>query len=67
MLNFSVFFKFKIFLLSIVETIPKNILEKFLGAVLSPTLFSIYNNDIPVNGSKNKIHSLLFADDLIYY
>jgi hypothetical protein len=37
------------------------------GAVLSPTLFSIYINDIPGNGSKNKIYSLLFADDLVYY
>ena len=37
------------------------------GAVLSPTLFSIYINDIPANGSINKIYSLLFADDLVYF
>jgi hypothetical protein len=34
------------------------------GAVLSPILFSIFINDIPVNYSKNKNYSLLFADDL---
>jgi hypothetical protein len=34
------------------------------GAVYSPTLFSIYINDIPMNFSKNKFYSLLFADDL---
>ena len=37
------------------------------GAVLSPTLFSIYINDMPASISKNKIYSLLFADDLVYY
>ncbi len=37
------------------------------GAVLSPTLFSIYINDIPTNTARNKIYSLLFADDLVYY
>ena len=31
------------------------------GAVLSPTLFSIYINDISVKYSKNKFYSLLFA------
>ena len=34
------------------------------GAVLSPTLFSIYTNDIPINYLKNKWYSLLFVDDL---
>jgi hypothetical protein len=34
------------------------------GAVLSSTLFSMYIYDISGNGSKNKIYSLLFADDL---
>ncbi len=34
------------------------------GAVLSPSLFSIFNNDIPVKYSKNKLYSLLFAYDL---
>ena len=37
------------------------------GAVLSATLFSIYINDIPTNHKKNKIYSLLFADDLAYF
>ena len=34
------------------------------GAVLSPTLFSIFINDMPMNFKKNKMYSLLFADDL---
>ena len=34
------------------------------GAVLSPFLFSIYINDIPMKFLKNKWYSLLFADDL---
>ena len=34
------------------------------GAVLSPTLFSIYINDISIKYLKNKWYSLLFADDL---
>ena len=34
------------------------------GAVLSPTLFSIYINDTPILYDKNKAYSLLFADDL---
>ena len=37
------------------------------GAVVSPTLFLIFINDIPVNYSKNKFYSLLFADDLCAY
>ena len=35
------------------------------GAVLSPVLFSIFINDIPIRNSKNKSYSLLFADDLV--
>ena len=34
------------------------------GAVLSPTLFSIFINDIPISSKKNENYSLLFADDL---
>ena len=34
------------------------------GAVLSPTLFSIYINDTRSLYEKNKAYSLLFADDL---
>ena len=34
------------------------------GAVLSPTLFSIFINDIPKVEKKNSSNSLLFADDL---
>lgn len=37
------------------------------GAVLSPTLFSIFINDIPLNIKKNQSGSLLFADDLAYF
>lgn len=37
------------------------------GAVLSATLFSLYINDIPTNSKKNKMYSLLFADDLAFY
>jgi hypothetical protein len=37
------------------------------GAVLSPTLFSIYINDIPILTNKNKSYSLLFADDLVSF
>jgi retron-type reverse transcriptase len=37
------------------------------GAVLSPTLFSIFINDIPINYSRNKCYSLFFADDLCAY
>jgi hypothetical protein len=37
------------------------------GAVLSPTLFSIFINDIPINYSRNECYSLLFADDLCAY
>ncbi len=35
-----------------------------LGGVLSPLLFSLYINDIPIKDSDNE-NSLLFADDLI--
>lgn len=34
------------------------------GAVLSPTLFTIFINDLPINYMRNKNYSLLFADDL---
>jgi hypothetical protein len=34
------------------------------GAVLSPTLFSIYINDVPVMFNRNKSYTLLFADDI---
>ena len=36
------------------------------GGVLSPTLFSCYINDIPIENNENE-HTLLFADDIIYY
>jgi hypothetical protein len=35
------------------------------GAVISPILFSIFINDIPVNNKPNNSYSLLFADDLV--
>ena len=34
------------------------------GDVFSPTLFSIFINDIPMNFSKIKFYSLLYADNL---
>ena len=34
------------------------------GGCLSPTLFSVYINDIPVNEKRNVSFNLLFADDL---
>ncbi len=37
------------------------------GAVNSPVLFSIFINDIPTSKKKLTIHSMLFADDLVYY
>ena len=50
------------------ETIAYNITTSVpQGAVLSATLFSIYINDIPTNIKKNKIYSLLFANDLVYF
>ncbi len=37
------------------------------GAVLPPTLFSIFINDMPLNtGNLKEAKSLLFADDLVY-
>ena len=37
------------------------------GGVLSPTLFSIFINDIPIkNNDKSKEYSMLFADDISY-
>ena len=36
------------------------------GAVLSPILFSLYINDIPLNNRHNNRYSFLFADDLAY-
>ena len=37
------------------------------GAVMSPTLFSIYINDIPIrHNAKSGKFSLLYADDLVY-
>jgi hypothetical protein len=36
------------------------------GAALSPILFSIFINDVPIWHKKNNDYSLLFADDLIF-
>jgi hypothetical protein len=37
------------------------------GAVLSPTLFSIYINDVPLENKTNKSYTLLFADDIVHF
>jgi hypothetical protein len=37
------------------------------GAVLSPTLFSIYINDVCLENSANKSYTYLFADDIVYF
>ena len=36
------------------------------GTILSPLLFSIFINDLPLYKNKNSKYSLLFADDLAY-
>jgi hypothetical protein len=36
------------------------------GAAISPILFSLLINDIPIIHKKNKDYSLLFADDLVF-
>ena len=35
------------------------------GGVLSPTLFSLYINDVPI-ASNDEEETLLFADDIVY-
>lgn len=37
------------------------------GAVLSPTLFSVFINDVPLNLKRSQSGSMLFADDLVFY
>ena len=37
------------------------------GAVLSPTLFSIYINDVPIEHTPNTSYTLLFADDIVHF
>jgi hypothetical protein len=36
------------------------------GSPISPILFSIFINDIPIENEQNVSFSLLFADDLAY-
>jgi hypothetical protein len=57
----------RVFSVRVNESITTRILIKAgvpQGAVLSPLLFSLFINDIPINYAKNKNYSLLFADDL---
>ena len=57
----------RVFAVRVNESITARILIKAgvpQGAVLSPLLFSLFINDIPINYAKNKNYSLLFADDL---
>jgi hypothetical protein len=37
------------------------------GGVLSPTLFSLYINDVPAQKLKNKRYTIIFADDIMYF
>ena len=47
------------------SSFPRNIEAGVLqGSVLSPALFSIFINDIPVKNKEAYEHTLLFADDI---
>ena len=37
------------------------------GSVISPLLFNIYINDIPLKNSQNNSYSILYADDLVSF